>query len=111
MNPINPTNSTKQITAALQHYNYFLNLLLANTPIPINPEPRRNIVAGSGTAVGVILGSDKAVPYRKLTLEILVEGSNPVGSPLRVKTTEFWMSAYLPVTLLIIITRRWIIAC
>jgi hypothetical protein len=42
-------------TASQQHFNlitqlnYFLNLFLANIPIPINPEPSRNIVAGSGT--------------------------------------------------------------
>jgi len=39
----------RRSTASLQHFNYFLNLLLANPASPINPEPRRNIVAGSGT--------------------------------------------------------------
>ena len=43
-------------TAAQQHcfnkVNYFLNFLLAYTPIPTNPDPSRSIVAGSGTALG-----------------------------------------------------------
>ena len=43
-------------TAAQQHcfnkVNYFLNFLLAYTPIPRSPDPRSNMVAGSGTALG-----------------------------------------------------------
>jgi hypothetical protein len=33
--------------------NYFLNLFLASPANPTNPEPRRIMVAGSGTGTGV----------------------------------------------------------
>ena len=57
---INSTNLSREMRS-LFHWdsmnssnpiNYLLNLLLANTPAPIKPNPRRSMVAGSGTAAG-----------------------------------------------------------